>query len=404
MEHFATTTAGGAGTAVTRLDDALNKAGGVDSNITSLFDGKYSSGYIRYVLNHLPIGHKLLRGQLDRKFTPTWLPNLSHQTNNADVVHLHWVAGFLSPRTIREFEAPIVWTLHDMWPLTGGCHHAENCDGFIQQCGQCPALNSTHQQDISTNQLQAYQAALSGKKIYYIAPSKWMAAKAEDSSIVQGPVKTIPNGIDTELFSPNDKELARKELSIPTEANIILTGGVNMKDDHIKGGDLLREALGDLKNNVKVDQTIVLQFGNGTIDNIPFKTRSLGWVNPEQLPQVYSLADVMAVPSRYESFGQTAAEASACGTPVVAFDTSGLRDVVIDGETGLLAKCYDIQDFSTKLAKILTSRKNRKIFGRRARDHAVTSWSFETVSSKHTRLYRDLFTSVEDEVNKLQQY
>jgi glycosyltransferase involved in cell wall biosynthesis len=213
---------------------------------------------------------------------------------------------------------------------------------------------------------------LSEKQIRYVSPSNWMTAQAENSSMVNDPISTVPNCLDTTHFSPTDQEIARSKLSISSQKNVILTGGVDLTDQ-IKGGDLLIEALHRLKPQIDTEQTVVLQFGRESISEIPFETRELGWVDFNQLPTVYSSADVMAVPSRYESFGQTAAESLACGTPVVAFDTSGLRDVVIDNKSGLLADSYNTIEFMQYMRTLLENNKMAESMSEYARNHAVQS-------------------------------
>jgi len=386
VEHIATTSTGGAGTAMGRLNKALNQHTDIDSGISTLYDDYYSSGYLQYALNHLPIAHKLAMNQLDRKFTPTWLPQVSYPDFSSDIVHLHWIAGYLSPRTIKQIDSPIVWTLHDMWPLTGGCHYAKNCDRFTRSCGHCPALDSTTQKDVSNKQFRAYQNVLLESDIYYIAPSEWIADRAEDSPMVDGPIKIIPNSLDVQKFKPIDKSMARNKLSIPAESNVVLVGGIDL-DDHRKGADLLVDSLRYLKEEINTDETIIMTFGNNHVEDIPFETRSLGWVDTDQLPLVYSSADVMAVPSRYDNLPQIATEPSACGTPVVAFNTGGLSNIVIDSKTGFLVSRYDCQDFSRKISSLLSDSDMAKKFGKSARRHAVSSWSFETVSQKHKSLY-----------------
>jgi glycosyltransferase involved in cell wall biosynthesis len=273
-----------------------------------------------------------------------------------------------------------------MWPLTGGCHYAKKCDRFSQGCGQCPALNSSSQTDLSSAQFRRYKRVISEKQIRYVSPSNWMTAQAENSSMINDPISTIPNCLDTAHFSPTNKEIARSELSIPSQKNVILTGGVDLTDQ-IKGGDLLVKALHRLKCQIDTEQTVVLQFGRESISEIPFETRELGWVDFNQLPIVYSSADVMAVPSRYESFGQTAAESLACGTPVVAFDTSGLRDVVIDNKSGLLADSYNTVEFMQYMRTLLENNKMAESMGEHARNYAVQSWSFEVVADEFQSIY-----------------
>ncbi len=135
----------------------------------------------------------------------------------ADIVHLHWInAGLMSIKSIGRLSKPIVWTLHDSWPFTGGCHIPYDCRKFEEQCGDCPQLRSGKKRDLSRLIWEHKNRVWDGQAIQLVAPSSWMASVAKSSSLFkETSVSVIPNGLDTQVFSPVDKSLARRRLGNP---------------------------------------------------------------------------------------------------------------------------------------------------------------------------------------------
>lgn len=159
------------------------------------------------------------------------------ELSDRDVVHLHWIGwSFLGIGDLPHIQQPVVWTIHDAWPFTGGCHLPAGCQRYTTGCGLCPQLNSTRHDDLShqtwLRKAQAYRA----KNITYVAPSRWMAETARSSALLGGAhIEVIPNAIDVERFRPANKQKARQALGLPVDARLILFGAIRAAEDHNKG-------------------------------------------------------------------------------------------------------------------------------------------------------------------------
>jgi glycosyltransferase involved in cell wall biosynthesis len=311
------------------------------------------------------------------------------------LLHLHWVAGFVDcPAFFSSIppSTPVVWTLHDMNPFTGGCHYDEDCGKFAASCGACPQLNSVDEGDLSQRILQRKQKAFAPvhpKRLHIVADSNWLASEARKSSAFAGlPISAIHYGLDLETFAPRNKFAAREVLGIPPDARVVLFGA-----DHIsverKGFAHLLQALDQFPKDTT---PFLLSMGNGT-PSIPdrFPHLHLGFISGDRfLSIVYSAADVFAIPSLQEAFGQTALESMACGTPVVGFNVGGIREVVLDGVTGLLAPVRDSCALQQAIGKLLTNASLRAELASNCRRIAVEQYSLEIQARQYLDLYRGL--------------
>ncbi|MDY0004761.1 MAG: glycosyltransferase, partial [Polyangia bacterium] len=264
-----------------------------------------------------------------------------------DVVHLHWIGGgFLSMGEIARLPGPLVWTLHDLWPFTGGCHYPGACQGFEGQCGSCPVLGSPWAWDLSSCGQRRKQAYASRADLHAVGISRWMVKMAERSSLLRDrEVTWIPNGVDRAIFSPGDRAAARAALGIEAAARIVLFGAVSPFGERRKGGALLWEALGRLASDPEVDAPALrcLVFGGGAAAPLPevgpVSIETLGHVaDPARLALLYRAADLVVVPSLQEGFGLVTAEALACGAKVVAFRHTGADELIAHRVTGYLAE------------------------------------------------------------------
>lgn len=315
----------------------------------------------------------------------------------ADVVNLHWVADFIDYRKFfgtYPSGQPLVWTLHDMAPLTGGCHYAMSCDRFTQKCGACPLLGSPVESDITRRIHSRKMAALSQLRpetTRIVAPSHWLAGEARRSSLLRRfDVNVIPNGLDTEVFSPRDRQLSRDILGLPQEGRVVLFAADNVTD-YRKGFDLLQAAL-------KIPQTEQLttlaSMGGG---QAPEGCVAIGRIENQRLMSyVYSAADIFVLPTRADNLPNVLLEAFACGLPCVAFDVGGVGDVVRDGETGLLARREVVAELRQNIERLLADADLRAQMARRCRKFALEEFSSTVVANAYGCLYKELMDTAQE--------
>ena len=311
-----------------------------------------------------------------------------------DIVHLHWVvSGFLDVRDLLRISVPVVWSLHDLWPLTGGCHYPPGqCQRYRHKCGCCPALASNNAHDLSRrlwyHKLRTFREMAD---LTIVGVSSWMAQRAGSSSLLgRFPIEVIPNPLDVELFKPVPRKEARERLGLPPQQPIVLFGAMNATSDRNKGYPLLLKALEKLPNH---DICLCVFGGPATTTSSihGYPLISVGEINDDSvLCDLYCAADVMIVPSIAEAFGQTATEAMACGTPVVAFNATGLKDIVDHKINGYLAEPYQPADLARGMAWVLASSARGDPIRQLARRKAVDLVGYDSVGPKYLQLYRRL--------------
>lgn len=311
----------------------------------------------------------------------------------ADIIHLHWINGLVSTRALKKICKPVVWTLRDMWPLTGGCHYAMGCGGYLNNCGKCPQLGSNCNLDLSRLVLLRKKAAVP-KHIHLVGISNWISQCAKDSAIFRGlPVHTISNNIDTQGFFPIEPKLARHILGLPIDKKVILVGSLSLSDFY-KGFELFLKAV----EGIKRDNIHVLLFGRLSLSNLKSlhcSYSSLGLLNDIiSMRLAYSAADLFVAPSRMDAFGKTLAEAMACGTPVVCFDATGPADVVEHRVTGYKAKPFDPSDLQAGIEWILSLPANElESLGKQARRRVVTLFDSQVIASQYLDLYKQILSN-----------
>ena len=302
-------------------------------------------------------------------FSPQWFPDVLAARVadlNPDIINLHWVCnGFLRIETLAQFKQPMVWTLHDLWPFTGGCHYSQDCERYKISCGSCPQLQSTRSKDLSRWVWQRKAKAWKDLDLTIVASSQWMADCARSSSLFRDRrIEVIPCCLDTEKYKPVNQQFARELLNLPQDKQLVLFGAIGGTSDRRKGFHLLQPALQQLSQAGEHDQIELVVFGASQPEQpieLGFKSHYLGYVRDDiALALIYSAVDVMVVPSVQEAFGQTASEALSCGTPVVAFDATGLKDIVDHQQTGYLAAPFEVDDLAKGIAWVLEDKERHQ--------------------------------------------
>lgn len=314
--------------------------------------------------------------------------------SDVDVVNLHWVAGeTMSIEDVGRIKKPIVWTMHDMWPFCGAEHVTGYDVNARWRAGYTKANRGENELGLDLDRyvwqrkLKAWQPPM-----HIVAPSHWLAECAKGSKLFEGKsVNVIPNTLNTDVYKPLDNAFCREALNLPSDKKIILFGAMGGGRDPNKGYDLLISALEHLSLSVKDDSVHCVVFGQSEpqkAPELPLKTKWLGHIHDDAtLALLYNAATVMVVPSRQENLPQTATEAQACGTPVVAFDCTGLRDVVEHQQTGYLAKAYDSVDMAAGLQWILDNPVEYERLGKNARQRAEKLWNTNIVVEQYRAVY-----------------
>lgn len=344
-----------------------------------------------------------LRLCLDRKRNLPWNVgwtgyHISNCINKIapDIVNLHWVAaGCVNLRTLHRIACPLVWTFHDVWPLTGGCHCNLGCQKWNNECLDCPQLGSTFGGIQLAHKFWNLKknAYASISRLAVITPSRWLGNIARQSPLLdKRRIVVIPNCLDLNLFRPQSKEDAQRALGLPINKRIILFAAAGGIELNYKGFDLLLETLSRLKESIARDIHLLIlgSYDKGTFQ-IPFPATFLGHLsNEEALAQAYNAADVFVSPSRQDNFPSTFLEAAACGLPSVGFDVGGIPEIALHKESGYIAPQFDTSALAYGIQWVLESEVRHAFLSRQARAHAEKTFAPAIVAQQYLDLYNDI--------------
>lgn len=397
---------GGAARAVYRLHKAL-LAEGVDSLM--LVQEKKSDDYtvigpetkvekvmakIRPIMDSIPV--KFYKNRIKTPFSPAWVPfsNIVKKINEIkpNIVHLNWICGGLMRiEDIAKIKSPIVWSLHDNWAFTGGCHIMWDCEKYRNECGACPILGSNKNNDLSKKIFYRKQKTF-GKinNMVIVGLSKWLSKRAEESTLLKDKKHiNLPNPIDTKVFKPFDKIECRRLWNFPKDKKIILFSAIDAIKDINKGFGKLIDAL----YKIKCKDIELVVAGSGKPLNTPnfkFKVHYIGRLYDDiSLVTLYNASDVVVVPSLQETLSNTVMESLSCGTPVVVFDVGGNSDMIEHKINGYLAKPFDTTDLANGIEWVLNN-PNYDELCKSAREKVVREFDSRVVAKKYIKLYEEI--------------
>lgn len=320
----------------------------------------------------------------------------------ADLIHLHWInQGMLSLRTIRKIVKsgkPVVWTLHDMWPCTGICHHARSCEGYLTECGSCPMIFSHKPHDLSWRIFRKKEQLYSCGAIHFVTCSRWLEGIAKRSALLRNQqVIAISNPLPIGLFRPMDKQEARQRLQLPTDGQLLLFGSVKVTDKR-KGFDHMIEAcrlLAEQHPEMKERLSIITMgtHAEALAAQVPFQVHAMGYVTDEhRLVDIYNAADLFVMPSLDENLPNTIMEAMACGTPCVGFNTGGIPEMIDHLKNGYVTHSHSAEELAEGICQLLHSPHYEEM-----RHEAVakvnSSYTEEVVARQYIALYNKLLNS-----------
>jgi len=308
----------------------------------------------------------------------------SFDREQVDIILLFWIAGLLSVRLIRElmdhYRCPVVWGLNDQAPLTGGCHYTHGCEGYMQQCGCCPQLGSSRECDMSRVIWSRKARWLKKSSLAFVCGTESSRRMVAASSLfADHRAFVLPWWIDETRFRPFSAGRARDLLHIPRDKKVILAGA-SMLDDRRKGMPHFIEALHHLRNMIadgraiQADDICVLLVGRKAEElraGVPFDVIMPGpLVDEITMALAYQSADVFVCPSVEDEGPMMIPEAMMCGTPVVAFKSSGYaQDLVRTVESGYLCERVDAGELAKGMLAVLSSNDS-ELFRERVRIRA----------------------------------
>jgi glycosyltransferase involved in cell wall biosynthesis len=320
----------------------------------------------------------------------------------AEVINLHWVADFQSPTTLKklfELGKPVVWTLHDMWAFTGGCHYSAGCDRYQQDCHACPQLIDDPF-DLAAVLLKDKLECFAGANLTIVAPSRWLADCAKQSQLFRSHrVEVIPYSLEThDLFTPIAKSTAKQILDISPETTTLLFGAGTATEAR-KGFAELVQATRHCLENPQFRQLAaegrveILCFGypSELLSQLEVPVRSLGAIESDhQLRQIYSAADLFILPSLEDNLPNTMMEALSCGTPVIGFAVGGIPDLVEDGVTGRTVPLQDTEQLAAAILDCMFDPALRQHMGETGRQRMAEHHAMPIQAESYLALYQEL--------------
>ncbi|MFO7598990.1 MAG: glycosyltransferase [Candidatus Desulfacyla sp.] len=323
--------------------------------------------------------------------------------NEADVINLHWVAQYQSPVTLRNLSSlgkPVVWTLHDQWAFTGGCHYSAGCENYQADCTRCPQV---------TEDLWSLPAAVlkdkldlfKGISFTLVTPSRWMADCIRKSRLFGAQrVEVIPNSLETDIFAPLPKETAKESFGLEKDTLTILFGGEDANErrkgfgEMVLAIDYLTEK-DEFKALLETKRVCMLCFGRPkeAFNSMNIQVISLGYLGSDvEIRNAYCAADVFVLPSLEDNLPNTVLEAMSCGTPVVGFEIGGMPDMVENGVTGQLVPPGDTVQLGEAILSLLLNSRKRHEMGERCRHKIETEYDLSVQASRYVALYEELLS------------
>lgn len=425
---------GGAARAAYRLHEGLLKIG-QESQVLSLYktssdnhvleytfnksENNLDSKYCNYIQNHYinnnrtPISNTLFSLGYSG-FNVAQLDSII----NSDILNLHWItSGFQSPLTITkllDLGKPIVWTLHDMWAFTGGCHYTAGCQGYENNCLNCPQLSQDIYQ-LPFHLLQEKIEFFNHPNLVIVTPSQWLAKCAKKSQVFRhNRIEVIPYSLDTNIFQPINKLEAKRNLNLNSDDIILLVGAVTGKEKR-KGFLELVNSLKICQNNDQFSELInnhrlkICCFGepNEAFKDLGITVISFGNVNSdEELSLIYSAADIFILPSLEDNFPNTMLESMSCATPIIAFDIGGIPDLIEDQISGIIVPYNDIQLMSEKIIQLINNRQLCESMGQKSREIIRNNYELSIQANNYQKLYQELInnSSISTKISSLSSF
>lgn len=394
---------GGAAKVGCRLCRELIKQG---HDVLYLVARKYSGyGFVREIKKIQPQHYEILKRILNRLGISALSLEVAFPFNldrdfidSFDVIHLHDVtAGYfnIAGLTVLSRRKPVIWTLHTMWPFTGGCLYSYRCERWKGNCGKCPQFGKF---PLDWIRRDGSFLAMGIKKIIYrlsdillVGTSEWVSNLARKSILGRFDIKTVKNPVDTEIFRPIDKRQAKQKLKIPPEAKTVIFSVGSKPEDKRKGIDVILNALTLLKTrDISFLPLCITEVSGNKLEEALKNRFSLSVTHvedEEKLNLFYNAADLLWHPSLADTSSLSIIEAFSAGTPVVASEVGGVREIVTDGKNGFFMKSGSSVELAEKTDFFFSSEEEKKAMSENARKVAVSEHSADACAGNYLKLY-----------------
>lgn len=394
---------GGAAIAAYRLTEAMRK-GGIEAKML-VCEKKSDASFVipipkstgrfsRYLLPVIPVFFNFIRGKIMQNSRYSFINGVSSSyritkdpiIKEADIIYIHWVQGsFLSISDIEKIiktGKKIFFVLHDMWYLTGGCHHSFTCNRWLTDCRQCPAVGRTILKNYPTRTLKMKIRKWNAENVGVITPSEWLSEKARNSPIfAKRQIFTIPNTINSETFAVVDKTKARRMLGLPVDRKLLLFGAIAGSTNPYKGWNYMREIMDEVRN------ADLVVFGNSVKSETIFTIHGVGRITDEtSLALLYNAVDLFVSPTLAESFGQTIIESLSCGTRVAVFGAGAVPEIMSSNKYGSVVKVGDSKALAGDINRLLSYKfSDQERFS--LHEEIRSKYSYPIICSEHASIF-----------------
>lgn len=384
-----------------------------DEKVIGGFPNKNSYQYnYKKVLNR--ISRLIFRQKSYQHFSTAWPDtglgkelNALYQRKKFDLIILHFLGdNTLSINEIAKLNAPILWILHDQWAFSGLEHYTQISKPDLAKSSYQMYLNSLKQKSLLTkpdfnNYFLQKKLKLWNFPKYVVSPSRWMANCAKNSPIFEkSNISVIPYPLDLNLWTPINKKLARRKLNLPENKILILFGALGGTATPRKGSDLLFDGIRKLETIISKslwESLELVVFGQDKKIKLDIskkiKTHTIGTIKNDKLLNLYySAADLFILPSRQDNLPGTGIEAQASGTPVVAFNTGGMPDIVDHRKTGALAKAFDVESLAKEIKWVINKVRKDNELSISSRERALSLWGGKKIAEEYKKIFSKIIT------------
>lgn len=312
----------------------------------------------------------------------------------ADIIHFHWISHFVDWKGFfMNNKKPLVWTLHDMNPFTGGCHYSMGCEKFQNECKNCPQLKGTLDRNYSFKNLNYKRKYLNKTaKLIIVTPSNWLRVLSSSSNLFKDYEHiTIRNGVDTENWKPIKKDKARGYFNLPNNKTILLFVADKLRNRR-KGFKALINALEKIYSN---DNSLLLCSVGKQIEKtqkMDFEYRNLGFiVDEKEMNKVYAASDCLIIPSVEDNLPNTIIESLLSGTPVIGFPNGGIPEMIEHGKNGLICKNSDVDSLTEAIETFIKDKFN--FSSNDISKNASMKYNIHIQAQKYIYLYNEILNN-----------